>query len=75
MTPLQELRLARSEILRSQLARKEAESRSAAALSRSCSRCKESVQPEDLCPGRYWCRTCENKRRRRCYHARQQVAA
>lgn len=29
----------------------------------TCSRCYKDVKPEDLSPGRAWCRDCENRRR------------
>jgi hypothetical protein len=29
----------------------------------TCSRCYKAVRPQDLSPGRAWCRDCENRRR------------
>lgn len=34
-----------------------------------CTRCRETVDRDDLCKGRPWCKRCEAARRKRCRDA------
>lgn len=58
---------------------KVAGTRVAAALKQStghtCPRCSRPVAKEERCPGRTWCRSCENVRCRKAYRARKARAA
>lgn len=56
------IRVARDEACRAQFARPKPSGH-------VCSRCGEPVEPADRSPGRYWCRPCENERRRKGWHA------
>jgi hypothetical protein len=62
------LRAARNAVARARIEREDALDRQKQE-KQTCSRCRKPVCPRDVCPGRKWCRKCENERRRRAYHA------